>query len=140
MNELTEMTRTPSETEALGAASEIVAAFAATDTARYFSAFSVDASFVFHPEPRRLNSRAEYERLWASWVSSGWRVVECRSTEQLAQVFPGGAVFSHTVHTTTETQDSQESYAERETIVFRVEGDELIAIHEHLSAPTSPAA
>jgi hypothetical protein len=29
--------------------------------------------------------------------------------------------------------DGQDSYRERETIVFRADADQLIAIHEHLS-------
>lgn len=129
--------RTPSVEETLQSADAIVAAFAATDTERYFATFASDATFMFHPEPARLNSRAEYETLWQGWVKDGWHVVSCDSTDQLAQVFPGGAVFSHTVATTTETDGQQESYTERETIVFRVDGDALIAIHEHLSAPTN---
>lgn len=128
--------RTPSVEETLQSADAIVAAFAATDTERYFATFASDATFMFHPEPARLNSRAEYETLWKGWVKDGWRVVSCDSTDQLAQVFPGGAVFSHTVATTTEAGGQQESYTERETIVFRVDGDALLAIHEHLSAPT----
>lgn len=134
---MTAEVRTPSERETLEHADEIVSAFAATDTARYFAGFASDASFIFHPEPARLDSRAEYEALWQSWLADGWRVVDCRSSDRLVQVFPGGAVFLHTVETTTETGGERETYLERESIVFRVEGDGLIAIHEHLSAPTN---
>lgn len=134
---MTTAVRTPTETETLARADEIVNAFAATDTERYFAAFASDATFMFHPEPARLASRAEYETLWQSWVSDGWKVVSCKSSERLVQAFAGGAVFSHTVDTTTETNGEQESYTERETIVFRLDGDGLIAIHEHLSAPTA---
>ncbi|RAE31810.1 DUF4440 domain-containing protein, partial [Burkholderia multivorans] len=35
----------------------MVEAFAATDTKAYFAGFAEDASFIFHPEDLRLNSR-----------------------------------------------------------------------------------
>ncbi|WP_248279150.1 nuclear transport factor 2 family protein [Brevibacterium sp. 'Marine'] len=124
----------PSESAVLTAASAIVEAFAATDTDAYFAAFAEDASFVFHPETRRLNTRAEYESEWASWLADGWSVAACTSSDRLVQTFPGGAVFSHTVDTTVNTVDGSESYRERESIIFRRLGDgELIGIHEHLS-------
>ncbi|RXZ73047.1 YybH family protein [Agromyces albus] len=129
----------PTRDAVLAAASEIVDAFAATDGERYFAAFAPDASFVFHTEPERLADRAAYERLWAGWVDGGWRVVSCTSSEPLVQPFPGGAVFTHSVATTVETGEGNESYRERETIVFRVEAatdavsPRLIAVHEHLS-------
>ena len=133
---------TPEEEAVLAAADAIVEAFAATDTEAYFAGFAPDASFVFHPEPARLNSRAEYEALWTGWVASGWRVTACRSSERLVQAFPGGAVFSHTVETSIDSAQGPDSYVERETIVFRVGADgRLVAIHEHLSpAPAEGAA
>jgi ketosteroid isomerase-like protein len=129
---------TPSEADVLGAAAAIVDAFAATDGERYFATFAPDATFVFHTEPDRLRDRAAYERIWAGWIDSGWRVVSCRSSDQLAQPFPGGAVFTHTVDTTVDTGAGTESYRERETIVFRVTDAPdaiagLVAVHEHLS-------
>jgi ketosteroid isomerase-like protein len=124
---------TPDPAAVEAAAAAIVDAFAATDGQRYFAAFSPDATFVFHPEPRRLENRAEYERLWEGWVADGWRVTSCTSSDPRVQVFDGGAVFSHTVDTSVETSDGPESYRERETIVFVVDGDELVAVHEHLS-------
>jgi ketosteroid isomerase-like protein len=125
---------TPTETDVLAAADAIIEAFAATDTAAYFAGFSADASFVFHPEPARLNSRAEYEALWAGWIASGWRVTACSSSDRLVQAFPGGAVFSHTVATSIDSAEGPDSYVERESIVFRVaETGGLEAIHEHLS-------
>ena len=129
--------RTPSEQEVLVAAHAIVDAFRTTNTERYFAGFAPDASFIFHPEPSRLNTRAEYEKLWASWLAGGWRVIACDSSEPLVQVFPGGAVFSHTVHTTVFTGEAEDSYWERESIIFRIEGDGLVGVHEHLSAFTS---
>ena len=129
--------RTPTPSEVLEAADAIVAAFAATDTDAYFAGFAPDASFIFHPEAARLDSRAEYEALWAGWLESGWRVTACSSTDRLVQVFPGGAVFSHTVATSIDSADGPDSYVERESIIFRTGDDGLIAIHEHLS--TVPA-
>lgn len=129
----------PSREAVLAAASEIVDAFAATDGERYFAAFSPEATFLFHTEPERLADRAAYERLWAGWVDGGWRVVSCTSSDPLVQTFPGGAVFTHSVATTVDTGEGTESYRERETIVFRVEGatdaaaPRLVAVHEHLS-------
>ena len=125
---------TPNEGAVLAAADAIIAAFAATDTEAYFAGFSEDATFVFHPEAARLNSRAEYEALWVDWVASGWRVTACESRDRLVQIFPGGAVFSHTVATSIDSADGPDSYIERESIVFRVDdSDRLLAIHEHLS-------
>lgn len=129
---------TPSEAAVLAAADAIVAAFAATDTEAYFAAFDESASFVFHPEATRLNSRAEYEALWAEWLAAGWRVTACSSSDRLVQTFPGGAVFSHTVATGVQTAEGPDSYVERESIIFRAdESGALVAIHEHLS--TIPA-
>lgn len=123
--------KTPDPAAVETAASAIVEAFAATDTERYFGCFAPDATFIFHTESERLNDRATYERMWAEWLESGWRVTSCTSTDRRVQVFPGGAVFSHTVDTSVDTADGPESYRERETIVFA--GDDLVAVHEHLS-------
>jgi ketosteroid isomerase-like protein len=129
----------PDREAVLAAASEIVDAFAATDGDRYFAAFAPEATFLFHTEPERLADRATYERLWAGWVDGGWRVVSCTSSDPLVQTFPGGAVFTHSVATTVDTGEGTESYRERESIVFRVEGaadaasPRLVAVHEHLS-------
>ncbi|MGO2035253.1 MAG: YybH family protein [Brevibacterium sp.] len=131
---MTEDVNESSSAEVLRAADAIVAAFSSTDTEAYFAAFAPDASFVFHPERRRFDSRAEYEDTWKSWLAEGWSVSDCASSDRLVQTFPGGAVFSHTVDTTVNTGDGRESYRERESIVFRRLGDGgLVAIHEHLS-------
>ena len=127
---------TPRPEAVEAAASAIVEAFAATDRDRYFATFAPDATFVFHTEPARLEDRAAYERLWDEWVAAGWRVVSCASSDRRVQVMPGAAVFSHTVDTSVETADGPESYRERETIVFALDGEELVAVHEHLSPLT----
>lgn len=122
----------------LTATDDLVAAFGATDTAAYFGGFSPDATFVFHSEPARLNDRAAYEALWASWLAEGWRVVSCVSSDRLVQTYGDVAVLSHTVDTVTSVDGEQTSTRERETIVFVLDGDRLVAVHEHLS--TTPAA
>lgn len=132
----------PSHAEVLRAADAIVAAFARTDAKAYFAAFAPDATFIFHPENSRLDSRAEYEETWDSWIAEGWSVAGCVSSARLVQTFPGGAVFSHTVDTTVRTREGTDSYRERESIIFRHLGDgRLLAIHEHLSTvpDASPA-
>lgn len=126
--------RIPVEKDVIHAAERIVAAFAATDTVGYFSGFAPECTFVFHSEPARLNSRSEYESLWRSWLVDGWRVLSCLSTNHGVTVFPGGAVFAHDVETTVWTGRMQDTYLERETIVFRIDGGgALTAVHEHLS-------
>ncbi|GAB3602529.1 YybH family protein [Microbacterium aureliae] len=127
---------TPDPAAVERAALAIVDAFAATDTGRYFAGFAPDATFVFHTEPARLDDRAAYERLWQGWVDSGWSVTSCTSSDRKVQVFDGAAVFTHTVDTSVATADGPESYRERETIVFAVDGDDLVAVHEHLSPLT----
>lgn len=125
---------TPSQDAVLAAADAIIDAFAATDTEAYFAGFDASATFIFHPEAARLNSRSEYEALWGGWIESGWRVTACESTDRLVQMFPGGAVFSHTVATSIDSADGPDSYVERESIIFRADPDgSLVAIHEHLS-------
>ncbi|MDP5227565.1 MULTISPECIES: nuclear transport factor 2 family protein [Arthrobacter] len=127
----------PTRERVAAAAAEIVSAFAANDGERYFSLFAPDASFVFHPEPRRFDARAEYEAAWQGWVDGGWRVLECTSLDPLIQTFPGGAVFSHTVRTRVDTgTGAEEMYTERESIVFRGHEGGLLAVHEHLSLPS----
>lgn len=130
--------RTPHEDEVLSAASAIVDAFKATDGDRYFSGFAPEATFIFHTEPGRLEDRAEYERLWAGWVNSGWKVLDCESSNPSVQAFAGGAVFSHNVATRVDTGEGEDSYRERETIVFRLDDDRLLAVHEHLSPLPDP--
>lgn len=117
----------------LSATDHLVAAFAATDTSAYFACFSPDASFVFHPESTRLNDRATYEALWASWLADGWRVVSCTSSDRLVQTFGDTAVLSHTVDTVTAVGGQESTTRERESIVFTLDGDRVVAVHEHLS-------
>lgn len=124
----------PAEGDVRAAAEAILSAFAANDGDAYFALFSEDATFVFHTEPARLDIRSAYEELWRTWITDGWRVASCRSSDARVQTFPGGAVFTHTVHTTVDTPEGPESSIERETIVFRTtDAGPLVAVHEHLS-------
>lgn len=128
------------EREVLAAAEGLVAAFSRTDTEAYFSAFSPEATFIFHPEAQRLESRSEYEDLWNSWLADGWSVTDCESTDARVQICGTSAIFSHTVKTTTRVGEVAEVLVERETIVFVREGGRILAVHEHLSTAPSGTA
>ncbi|WP_197380377.1 YybH family protein [Mycolicibacterium mengxianglii] len=119
--------------QVMTATDALVAAFGATDTAAYFACFSPDATFVFHPEPARLENRAAYEALWASWVDSGWRVISCTSSDRLIQLLGDTAVLTHTVDTVTSAAGHETATRERESIVYKLDDNRVIAVHEHLS-------
>jgi ketosteroid isomerase-like protein len=119
--------------QVLTATDDLIAAFAATDTAAYFACFSPDATFVFHPEDSRLDDRAAYETTWASWLDDGWRVVSCTSSDRLVQILGDTAVLTHTTDTVTWVDGQESTVRERETIVFVLDGDRVVAVHEHLS-------
>lgn len=125
------------EDDVRAAAAHIVDAFARTATDDYFAAFAADATFVFHPEPARLDTRAQYEALWHSWLADGWRVVSCTSRDAHIQLLGDTAVFTHTVDTTAGVPGDDLTSTERETIVFHRGADgRLLAVHEHLSLPS----
>jgi kynurenine formamidase/ketosteroid isomerase-like protein len=129
--------RALSRDEVQEAADRLVAAFAATDTEAYFAAFSSQATFIFHPEAQSLGSRSAYRTLWDNWLASGWRVVECRSSEQDIQLLGSTAVFSHRVATTVQIdrEGGRDTSDERETIIFsRALDGSIVCVHEHLSA------
>jgi uncharacterized protein (TIGR02246 family) len=116
------------------ATDELITAFAATDTAAYFACFAPDATFVFHPEQDRLDDRAAYEKLWASWIDDGWHVVSCTSSDRLVQVLGDAAVLSHTVDTVISVRGERTTLRERESIVYVRDRDgRVLAVHEHLS-------
>ena len=119
--------------QVLTATDELIAAFAANDTAAYFACFTPDATFVFHPESSRFGDRAAYEAVWASWLESGWRVVSCISSDRLVQTYGDFAVLTHTCDTVTSADGEETTLRERESIVFVLDGDRLLAVHEHLS-------
>lgn len=126
------------------AADALVAAFARSDRDAYFACFAPQATFLFHTTAGRLESRADYERLWAQWVADvGFRVVSCASSEPAIQVLGKAgdvAVFSHRVRTVVETSAGRETVSERETIVFARSGADWRAVHEHLSPDPAPSA
>lgn len=131
-----------SRAEVQDAADRLVAAFASTDTERYFAAFSPSATFIFHPEPESLGSRSEYREVWETWVGSGWKVLDCRSSEQNIQMLGTTAIFTHRVATLVRTGPGRRTLAsdERETIIFtRTETGDVLAVHEHLSAVPAAA-
>lgn len=127
------MTKDLSAAQVNLAADRLIAAFAATDTPAYFACFSPEATFVFHPEDARLDNRAAYEALWSKWLDTGWRVVSCTSSDRLIQVFGNTAVLTHTVDTVVSEDGQRSAYRERESIVFVLDGDQILAVHEHLS-------
>jgi ketosteroid isomerase-like protein len=123
--------------EVASAAERIVAAYAAMDYNAYFGSFDPEATFIFHGSPERLSSRSDYEEQWRSWVSDGWKVISCHSSDALIQIQGTTAVFSHSVATVTEEQGQRATTAERETIVFsRARSGDVLAVHEHLSLNT----
>jgi ketosteroid isomerase-like protein len=118
----------------LAAADRLVDAFSRHDTDAYFSAFASDDSFIFHNLDRVLMSREEYRAEWQLWETrDGFRVLGCRSSDRLVQVAGDVAVFTHKVETDVSIGAGRMTNVERETIVFRRDGDGWIAFHEHLS-------
>ncbi len=123
----------------LAAAAKIVDDFGSHRTADYFAGFTADASFMFYTHSERLNSRADYEKLWAKWeTEDGFKVHGCRSTNQLVQMIGDeAAVFSHLVSSDIEFAGEVSTVAERETIVFALVDNVWLAVHEHLSPETA---
>lgn len=123
-------------------ADSLVAAFASSDSDRYFAHFDPEATFLFYDTARRIESRADYETMWAGWErEAGFRVLACTSTAQRVQEYGDLAVFTHHVHTVRLLNDTEDEVFERETIVLRHDGDTWICVHEHLSPdPTGSSA
>lgn len=120
------------------AAADLVDAFASNDTARYFACFSEDASFLFHTLPEPLLSRHAYEQVWQQWQAEGFAVLGCRSSNAQVSLQGDVAIFMHDVATHIRLAGEEHQLEERETIVFRREGERWLACHEHLSV-VSPA-
>lgn len=120
------------------AAADLVDAFASNDTARYFACFSEDASFLFHTLPEPLLSRHAYEQVWQQWQADGFAVLGCRSSNAQVSLQGEVAIFMHDVATHIRLAGEEHQLEERETIVFRREGERWLACHEHLSV-VSPA-
>ena len=136
---MTESDRGAEEAAVLAAADSLITAFGHHDAERYFAAFRPDASFVFHTHPERLESVADYRDLWRQWErDSGFRVMDCQSSNRRVDVYDTSAVFTHDVLTTVENTDNgsgpvQTVTSERETIVFARSDRGWLAVHEHLS-------
>jgi hypothetical protein len=81
----------------------------------------------------------EYRDVWRQWErESGFRVLDCRSSNRRVDVYGTSAVFTHDVLTTVENTDEgsepvQTVTSERETIVFARFDRRWLAVHEHLS-------
>lgn len=123
----------------LAAAAAIVDDFGHHRTAEYFAGFAPDATFIFHTHTERLDSRADYESLWAAWESDdGFRVHGCRSSDQQVQwLGESAAVFTHSVESDVEFGGEISTVRERETIVFEYRDGSWLAVHEHLSPETA---
>ena len=127
--------------EVLAAARQLVQAFGRHDTAAYFDCFAPDATFIFYTTAARLASRAEYQRLWRQWEDEDeFRVLSCASARPVVQDLGDAGVFSHDVTTVIRTRLGEQTLTERETIVFRRDGDRWTAVHEHLSPQPGSAA
>lgn len=123
------------ETAALAAIDAIIDNFARHQREAYFAGFAADATFLFHTEPHRLDSRAAYEALWAEWERvSRFRVQNATSSNRRLQLFGSAAVFSHDVETTVVLEGSERVLHERESIIMQRRGDTWLGVHEHLSA------
>jgi uncharacterized protein (TIGR02246 family) len=117
------------------AAERLVAAFGSGQLDNYFACFTDDASFILHTTPERLESMADYRRLWDRRMQEGnFEVTGCTSSGGRVQVLGGAAVFLHDVVTDVITGGGAESRHERETIVFARQSDgRWLAAHIHLS-------
>ncbi|MFY1663704.1 YybH family protein [Pseudomonas sp. Pseu.R1] len=116
------------------AANDLVAAFASNDTEAYFAAFSEDATFLFYTLPAPLLSRAAYREVWNGWQADGFAVLDCQSSNAHINLQGNVAIFMHDVATRVRFGTEENQFQERETIVFRHDGNRWLACHEHLSA------
>lgn len=122
------------ERAVLAAIDKIIDDFGHHRREAYFSGFAEEATFVFHTSGRRLESRAEYEEVWAGWErDNGFAVLECTSTNRRVQLLDEVAVFSHDVETRVRIDGVEELQHERESIVMRELDGEWLCVHEHLS-------
>ncbi len=59
--------------------------------------------------------------------------MSCESSDRLVQILGDAAVFTHTVDTVTSVAGALTTLRERESIVFVLDHDRVLAVHEHLS-------
>ena len=123
------------EAAVLEAADAIIDDFGHHRPQAYFAGFAADATFMFHTAERRLESRGQYEQLWAQWErEDGFQVHGCASTDRRVQLLGDTAIFTHSVRSTIALGGEVSEVSERETIVFARRDDRWVAVHEHLSA------
>jgi ketosteroid isomerase-like protein len=116
------------------AAIVLIDAFARNDRPAYFAAFTPEASFIFHTTNRVLESRVAYEAEWDFWIRDfGFNVLSCESRNRVVKIYGEAGVFTHQTHTRIVTKDGEQSYDERETIIFHKTAAGWLAVHEHLS-------
>lgn len=127
--------------DVLAAADRIIDAFGHHRTADYFAGFAPEATFIFYTADARLESRADYERLWSSWeAENGFTVRSCVSANRrVTLIGQDAALFLHDVETVVTMDGETSTVHESETIVFERRSGWWIAIHEHLS-PGATAA
>ena len=125
--------------DVLAAAAAIVDDFGHHRNSQYFAGFDTVATSMFYTLTEPLNSRAEYETLWAQWeANDGFRVHGCRSSKQKVQELgDSAAVFTHLVESDVEFGGEVSTITERETIVFEKRAGAWVAVHEHLSPESS---
>jgi ketosteroid isomerase-like protein len=124
--------------DALSTLDALVEAFSRTDTTAYFACLAPEATFLFHTEPEVIAGRDAYRALWDSWVTGGWRVVGCQSSDRQVQLLGGAAVVTHRVRTTIRTPQGEQRLDERETVVVARGDDDVVrVVHEHLSVTPS---
>jgi ketosteroid isomerase-like protein len=128
----------PTKSAALDAADRIIDDFGHHRRDAYFSGFAPGATFLFHNVDHRLETRIEYEALWAEWEEEGFRVHRCLSTNRRVEVFGTVAVFSHDVETESELAGVTAITHERETIVLELRANTWVGVHEHLSTVDQP--
>ena len=123
------------EAEVRRAAHALVAAFGRGDLEEYFACFAEDASFLLHTADALLRSTADYRSEWDEWdAEQGFRVLGCATTDTDIRLHGDTAVLTHRVSTTVAASGTRSVLHERETIVFRRQGDgRWLAVLEHLS-------
>jgi ketosteroid isomerase-like protein len=122
------------EHEAQAVVDAIISDFGHNRVDEYFTHFAPDATFIFHTSPVRLESRAEYEALWAEWVrESSFAVLSCISTDRKLSLYRDIAIFTHSVSTVVSIDGATETQLERESIILELRDGHWLCIHEHLS-------
>ncbi len=127
--------RTPSRGEVFDAALKLLHAFASGNTKRLYGAFAADAAIVNVTSRTPLSFDEAKRQIWDAWQHRGWRVMQSDSSGAIVQCFEGGAVFSHHVILLIRKSNGETFEQEhRETLVFRADNEQLVIVHQHVSA------